>query len=155
MIVRKIKAIADSIVSVKSFGHGRRNFANLEQENASATEYGTGNEFPRVWLYPVEVIEEIQKTGSLIPKYKLILDVCDLCNLDSSTTDIDAVLDRTEPIARELILRIFNINDSEMRLIEKISARRYELIHAMDANLVGWAVYVDIKVQELIEYPCP
>lgn len=155
MIIRKIKAIADSITAVKSFGHGRRNYANLEQENASMTEYGIGNEFPRVWLYPVEVIEEVQKSGALIPRYKLLLDVCDLCNLDSSTTDIDVVLDRTEPIARELILRIFNINDSELKLIEKISARRTELIHVMDANLVGWAVQVEIKVQELITYPCP
>ncbi len=155
MIVRKIKAIADSIASVKSFGHGRRSYANLEQENASMTEYGTGNEFPRIWLYPVDVVDEVQRSGALIPRYKLLLDVCDLCNMDASTKEIDAVLDRTEPIAREIILRIFNINDSEMKLIEKISARRTELIHIMDANLVGWAVQVEMKVQELIQYPCP
>lgn len=151
MIFDTIKTVALATAGVKSFGHGRRSYANLEQENEAISEYGTGIEFPRIWLYPVEVTERLVISGALMPSYNLLLDIADRCPFDASTKQIDDVLRVLEPMAREFILRMFKVNG----LMEKFDVRRQEIIHVYDANLVGYAMQFNVKLQEQITYPCP
>lgn len=134
---------------IKSFGHGTRSYANLEQEQEAAEQYGFGAEFPRAWLYPVEAVDEILKSGAISRTYNLAIDITALTDISASSKDLEEALRVTGLYATQLQIQIGK-HESFLSWESKIT--RIANYQFTDACQTGWSLSFSIKIKEEFVY---
>lgn len=147
-ILRETSAL---LKEIKSFGHGPRSYANLEQENEAMEKYGWGVEFTRAWCYPVESNDQFLPNGAFDRSYKVMLDIQDKCDIDASSAELEQILRTLDVVATQFILQLKK--SAKVRNIGKVF--RAPVYHYTDTNLTGYMLNFDIQIKEEIVYPCP
>lgn len=151
-IITFLRESAEATAGVKSFGHGPRSYANLEQEQQAMERYGWSPEFPRVWVYPVLQSDEFLKNGAIQRVHEINLDVNDLCDFGDTTKGIEEKLASMSAIATELQIRISKHTDFRGFTTDVARVPNY---HYLDANLCGWTLVFKVKINDEIVFPCP
>ncbi len=126
---------------INAFGEGTKSYANLDKNREM---------FPRAWMFPVEVSEEIKDTGSLTAEYVITMDFGALVKAGCSQEDLWKATAPMFTASREFILRL--ADDPDVKSVENI--KREPQYHVLDKNLAGWLLKFNLVLKETIVYPC-
>lgn len=153
-VVTILREVAALTLRVQSFGHGPRAYSNLDEKNASVTNFqrdGEDKQFPQVWVHPVNITETYTKSGTLEPQYSVIFTVGDQRNLSASPETLELALEEVNAIRREFVLRITK-HAAFSKFEGDINAE--PIYHATSKNLVGYLCRFNLRLKETIPIPC-
>ena len=126
------------------FGHGMRSYMNLETRRGI---YEEEKKFPRAYLYPVEVQDEIRRYQGLSHKYICIMDFLTLCKISDPQDVLEAKLNEMFNLSSKFLYRL----SLHPKVKEMTDMSREPNYHVFDINLCGWSVSFTI---ELHDYYC-
>lgn len=138
-ILRKYVAKTQGL---NSFGSGTRSYSNLDD-----------GALPRVWRHKVGIVDVPNATLKIHSTYNVVFDLCDQLDYDATPDQINEAFDKLEPIYVNYINAV--IKDADVDHDVNIEIAREPLIHDLDQNLVGWMVFMKIRVKQKTVLQCP
>jgi hypothetical protein len=127
---------------LNSFGSGTRSYSNLDD-----------GKLPRVWRHKVGIVDVPNATLKIHSTYNVVFDLCDQLDHDATPDQINEAFDKLEPIYVNYINAV--IKDADVDHDVNIEIAREPLIHDLDQNLVGWMVFMKIRVKQKTVLQCP
>ena len=148
-IIEELRANTKATKGLNAFGHGPGNYSEVSDKESSVEVFGSGP-YPRVWVYPVIVGDDVKQSGSLEPTYEVDLVITDLIKLSDSPAEFNAKLGALLDISREYQLRL-----KKRVTVKSLSTfRKRPIYHATNRNLIGLFVSFKVELAEDITYPC-
>lgn len=151
-----IKSAAEKTLGIQSFGYGAKAYSDIESRELDLTFFeriATENnklEFPRLWLYPIVITEEILKSGALDTSYNIDLLLAKQSDFTGSGKSVDDILNEMHLLSREYILRL----KKEPGVLRMTQITKRPAFHITKQNLVGYMINFKLNISEAILYPC-
>jgi len=155
-IVDLIKLAASKTIAIRSFGYGPRAYSDVDARKPDLTMFShpetafAKEEYPRLWLYPVIVTEDILKSGALQSWYSIDLLLAKQVSLSAPPSDLESSLNELLILSREYILRL----KKESGVYEMSQIIKRPAYHVTKQNLIGYTISFRIRIEETISYPC-
>lgn len=140
-----LRKYTEKTVGLNTFGAGTRSYANIADTDEDT--------FPRIWRHKISIIDTPNAHNKIHSTYNVVFDICNRCSHDASSEDINQVFDALEPMYVNFINAV--LRDDDIDQSENISIQREPLIHDLDQNLVGWMVFMKVKVKQKTVLQCP
>lgn len=146
VLLNIIREIMNSMGENLPFGHGMRSYANLERRYGI---WDTEKDFPRAYLYPVSVEGSFDVAGQLENTFVCKMDFLDQVpggELGCTPEQQEKILTEMYRLSGEFLIKLNNHPDVMRKSLVNIN--REPNYFVFDANLCGWLVSFEVKVNE-------
>lgn len=134
------KAAFDKVAGIRSFGIGPKPYANILEGST-----------PRVWVHRITSIDNVGASGAIETTYSVLLDISTQCDY---TADLNVMRDLMQTIDALWVKYLDAICQDNKLAAYPVNIRREEHYHELDANLLGFAVSMEVKLKEGLAYFC-
>lgn len=137
-----VAQIADPMIPTQAmeYGHGAPSYSNLRKSKYSS-----------IWLFPFTIIDTMTLPGTFLSTYQILITFSTKSDLKASPAQLRAQLELMEAKSKE-----FEVKMSWQKIVSGITnIQREPLYHVLDANMVGYALKMNVAFKfEAFGY-CP